>query len=285
MVDPLGASPSVTNVSPNFGSALGGDAITITGSKLAAAIAVTFGSVEAEFVVDSDGSITAISPAQDAGIVDVTVTTSGGTSATGLASKFTYKPVPVIDAISPNSGPGGTSVTITGSAFGEVDSVTFGDVAAEFVIDSDTAITTIAPAHPNGAVDITISTPDGNTAVSDADAFIFTGAVSTDLIGVTIRDGKSLSSAVDCTQKHPLVVIMPEGWDAAVLSFCISIDDINYYDLYQRNTELFVNVTPGTATVIPPEWFVVDCYVKFRSGTSAKPVAQKDDRTFMVVLN
>lgn len=175
-------------------------------------------------------------------------------------------------------------MTITGSNFTDVDSVTFGDVAANFVIDSDTSIHAIAPQHPSGDVIITISTPDGNTAISEAGAFTYTGVVSPNLTGVTIPRGGSLSPALDCTQKHPLLVFMPDGWESAVLSFCISIDDVEYFDLFQANTEVFVNVTPHTATVVPPEWFMVGCYVKFRSGTTKAPVVQDDDRTFMVVL-
>ena len=40
-----------------------------------------------------------------AGPVDVTVTTSGGTSATSAADLFTYDAVPTVTAIAPTSGP------------------------------------------------------------------------------------------------------------------------------------------------------------------------------------
>jgi hypothetical protein len=54
------------------------------------ATSVKFGLTSAvSYVVNSDTSITAVSPA-GTGTVDVTVTTSGGTSATSAASKFTY---------------------------------------------------------------------------------------------------------------------------------------------------------------------------------------------------
>ena len=279
MADPQAAGPTVTGISPTIGTSLGGDAVTITGSKLSGAVSVNFGRVAtAEFTVDSGGSITAITPAQDAGIVDVTVVTSGGTSPPSV--QFTYKAPPEITAITPNTGTGGDSIVITGSGFSEVDSVTFGDVAANFTVDSDSSITADAPHHPNGDVVITVSTPDGNTT----GAFTYTGAIL-NLTGVTIPSGESLSSALDCTLKHPLLIFMPrEGWDAAVLSFCISVDDVHYYDLYENNKELFVNVTPNTATVIDPKWFVTGCYVKFRAGFSREPLPRSDDRTFMVVM-
>jgi hypothetical protein len=85
--DPL---PTVTGVAPNTGSAGGGDTVTITGTGFTTATDVSFGSVSASFTVNSDGSITAVTPAGTAGTVDVTVSTVGGTSATGTADQFTY---------------------------------------------------------------------------------------------------------------------------------------------------------------------------------------------------
>ena len=285
MIDTLAASPTVTGVSPNIGTTLGGDSVTITGSKFSSATEVEFGTVATDFTVNSDSSISAISPPQDsAGTVDVRVSVGGSTSGITAADRFIYKAPPDITAISPNTGKPGDSVTITGSNFSEVDSVAFGDVAANFVIDSDTSIQATAPNHPNGAVNITISTPDGNTAVSDAGAFTYAGVVSQNLTGVTIPGDGSLSTALDCTIKHPMLIFMPEGWDSAVLSFSISLDDDVYFDLWRDNKEMFVNVTPNTATVIRPEWFLVGCYVKFRSGFSKSSVPQSDDRTFMVVM-
>ena len=280
MAEPQAAGPTVTGINPNIGTTLGGDSVTITGSKLSGAVSVNFGRVATvEFTVNSDGSITATTPAQDAGIVDVAVITAGGTSPPSV--QFTYKAPPEITEISPSSGQPGTEVTITGSGFSNVDSVTFGDVAANYVIDSDTQITALAPQHPNGDVVITVSTPDGNTEST----FTYSGAVSSNLTGVTIQRGEALSSALDCTLQHPMLIFMPtEGWDAAVLSFSISVDDVHYFDLYDNNKEVFVNVTPNTVTVIDEKWFVVGCYVKFRAGFSKDPLPRSDDRTFMVVM-
>lgn len=63
----------------------------IAGSGFTGATAVDFGSTAAtSYTVNSDAQVTASSPAGSAGTVDVTVTTAGGTSATGSADKFTY---------------------------------------------------------------------------------------------------------------------------------------------------------------------------------------------------
>jgi hypothetical protein len=69
--------------------------VIISGSGLTDATAVMFGTTAAaSYHVDSANQITATSPAGSAGIVDVTVTTSGGTSALSASDKFTYAEQP-----------------------------------------------------------------------------------------------------------------------------------------------------------------------------------------------
>jgi phosphodiesterase/alkaline phosphatase D-like protein/phage gpG-like protein len=88
--------PTVSNVTPDEGPEAGGTSVTITGTNFNEAAAVEFGSSAAtSFEVLSATSITAVVPA-GAGTVDVSVTTSGGTSATGSADKFSYVPVPTV---------------------------------------------------------------------------------------------------------------------------------------------------------------------------------------------
>jgi large repetitive protein len=77
-------------VSPNAGPVAGGTSVTITGAGFSGATEVDFGGVAAGFVVNSDSSITAVSPAGSAGTVDVTVLTIGGTSAASASDQFTY---------------------------------------------------------------------------------------------------------------------------------------------------------------------------------------------------
>jgi hypothetical protein len=80
----------VTQVEPDFGPTHGGTAVRISGISLSGATAVMFGSTPAaSFTVQSDSSIIARSPS-GTGTVDITVTTPGGTSATGVADLFSY---------------------------------------------------------------------------------------------------------------------------------------------------------------------------------------------------
>ena len=70
----------------------GGTTVTITGTGFTGATAVDFGTAGGEQFHGQlgDTQITATSPAETAGTVDVTVVTPGGTSATSSADQFTY---------------------------------------------------------------------------------------------------------------------------------------------------------------------------------------------------
>jgi hypothetical protein len=84
-------------------------------------------------------------------------------------------PPPTVTAVSPNEGTsaGGTSVSISGSAFEEVKSVKFGSVNAEsFTVNSEGSITAKAP-RGTGTVDVTVTTPAGTSTSGVADHYTF----------------------------------------------------------------------------------------------------------------
>jgi hypothetical protein len=81
--------PTITSISPISGPSTGGTSVTIVGKEFNGVTSVNFGSNGAAFTVNSESSITAISPANN-GAVDVTVSSSKGISATNAADQFTY---------------------------------------------------------------------------------------------------------------------------------------------------------------------------------------------------
>jgi alpha-tubulin suppressor-like RCC1 family protein len=82
--------PQVVRVEPNTGVKEGGTSVAITGFNFTGATAVKFGSTNAtSFTVNSDTSITAVSPA-GTGAVDVIVATPEGTSYTSPRDTFRY---------------------------------------------------------------------------------------------------------------------------------------------------------------------------------------------------
>ncbi len=87
------AAPTVSAVTPNSGSTAGGNSVTISGQYFSGATEVQFGGNAAMFTVVSDTEIDATAPAEAAGTVGLTVTTSNGTSATGSQDQYLYLPV------------------------------------------------------------------------------------------------------------------------------------------------------------------------------------------------
>jgi alpha-tubulin suppressor-like RCC1 family protein len=87
--------PTIAGLQPSSGPAGGGTSVTITGSGFTGATAVSFGSnAAASFTVNSDGSITAVTPA-GRGTVEVGVTTPDGSTTTVNGSEeFSYEAPP-----------------------------------------------------------------------------------------------------------------------------------------------------------------------------------------------
>ena len=83
--------PTVTSLGTSSGSSAGGTSVAITGTNFTGTQEVYFNGVPAtSFTVNSATSITAVTPAQYAGVVDVSVQTYAGTSATSSSTQFTY---------------------------------------------------------------------------------------------------------------------------------------------------------------------------------------------------
>jgi hypothetical protein len=184
--------PTVTKVEPGKGPAAGGTSVMITGTNLTGAT-VRFGpNSAASFTVNSETSITAVSPALTSGTnakVAVTVTTPEGTSPITVESKFVYEPV--VTEVRPRSGSpaGGTNVTIVGKGFkassvapGEaehglwVQAVRFGATPTTVELPRESPfgeeMTAVAPAG-TGTVDVTVNTQAGTSPITPADQFTY----------------------------------------------------------------------------------------------------------------
>ena len=141
-------------------------------------------------VIVSATQLTATSPAEAAGQVDVKVTGPGGTSATGTADHYTYVAAPTVTGVSPTSGPlaGGTTVTITGSNLSGATAVDFGVTPGTNVIaTSATQITAVSPAETAGFADVTVVTVGGTSATSLADEFTYVAPPT--LTGLSVTGG------------------------------------------------------------------------------------------------
>jgi hypothetical protein len=178
------AVPALMRMKPKTGPVAGGTTVTITGANFRPGTTVYFGTTPASSVtVNSPTSITALSPAHLAGIVDVTVTTAGGTSATSKADRFKF--TPTISSVSPGGGStaGGETVTVTGTGFisGQT-TIKFGARKATSVSCAswdvanptlETTCTVTAPMHSAGTVDVRGTVNKATTPRTPADRYTY----------------------------------------------------------------------------------------------------------------
>jgi hypothetical protein len=81
----------ISSVSPTTGPVAGNTPVTINGTNMAGATAVTFGGVAGTIVSVTDAQIQAKSPPEAAGLVDILITTPSGTSlANAPNDQFTF---------------------------------------------------------------------------------------------------------------------------------------------------------------------------------------------------
>jgi hypothetical protein len=149
-VQQLTLLPTITSVSPGYGSQSGGQAVTITGTGFSTASTVRFGSSPATgTTVVSPTQITARTPAAAAGSVDITVTTSAGTSPQAAGDVYTYT--------------ADTALTLAPSS----PSVVYGSTAS-FTAD----LSSVQPNPPETLagqrLDLLATTPSGTTTVATA---------------------------------------------------------------------------------------------------------------------
>ena len=223
-----GARPEVTHVStfaeghegPAQGSTAGGTEVVIKGNNLLSRgdscifseptggspgepslpgcsdVIVYFGSEPGLVVAASKHEIDVFSPPHAAGVVDVTVTTPGGTSSKTSADHYTYLgptpvpgsgPAPKVTAVSPDRGPasGFTTVTISGqdllpagtSACVECAHVTarFGSSTVPVLEGTQERLLLVSPPHDPGTVDVVVTVQGNSSATSAADRFTYTG--------------------------------------------------------------------------------------------------------------
>jgi hypothetical protein len=190
----------VSAVSPASGPGAGGTKVTITGSDLADADAIYFGSAAAsEFEVRSANEILAVAP-HGSGTVGVTAMTPEGPSHGGVLDRYTYEGS-TVTALSPTRGPdgGGTSIEITGTRLLGASAVQFGSTpASSFEVVSETQIDAVSPAG-SGTVQVTVSTPEGTSTATPASEFTYLPppVAATEAASTVRRDSATLEGSVD----------------------------------------------------------------------------------------
>jgi len=174
-------NPSITSVFPAVGDVAGGTQVTLVGTGFAGNATVTLGGTPQPGVSVTDGtSLTFTTTAGTAGSQTLVVSNGPGFTA---STSFTYVAMadPTITAITPDSGGGGTMVTITGSGFDANTEVLFGVdaltgqgglLATNVTVVSATRIECTTPGGAAGLT--TVMVRDSSTGQSDVLVGAFT---------------------------------------------------------------------------------------------------------------
>lgn len=164
-IRPAGATLTAVATSEATGSGTGpttgGTLLTITGSGIDPAATVTVdGSPCGSVTVSGGGTqLTCTTPSGSPGAKQVTITNPNGGPTYG---SFTYvNPTPTVSAVSPQTGAssGGNTVTVTGTGFVDVSSVTVGgQPCTSVVVASSTSLTCVVPSGTVGiAADVVVT--------------------------------------------------------------------------------------------------------------------------------
>ncbi len=172
------AHPVINGIAPAAGAPEGGAEVTIYGYNIGGATAVKFGTTDAaSFRVVSANEIVAVAP-PGTGVTYVWVVTPEGPADVrwGLETvEFTYKAVPVVTSLTPNTGPltGGSTVYVEGRNFENTLWVQFGSVNTHtFSVVNSNRIAVLLPPG-SGMVDVQVVTPEGMSQSSAASKFTY----------------------------------------------------------------------------------------------------------------
>lgn len=147
-----------------YGTTAGNTLITFTGTGFLSVTNITFGGTACtSIVLTSDTSMNCRTPARAAGAVTIAIINPSGTLS--LPAAYTYEDAPTFTAISPAAGAaaGGTTVTLTGTRFLSVSSVTFGGTACTSLsVVNATTLTCVTPAKAAGQYTVVVNNVSGS---------------------------------------------------------------------------------------------------------------------------
>ena len=185
-------APTITSVSPNTGTATGGNPVTINGTGFQSGASATIGGAPLSGATVTPTAISGTTPAHATGAVNVVVTNPDTQSAT-CTNCFTYvapAPAPTITSVSPTSGTsaGGATVTVNGTNFQTGATAAVGGVALTATTVSATAIPGTTGAHAPGAVNVVVTNPDQQN-VTATNAYTYNAAAAPTVTSVSPNTG------------------------------------------------------------------------------------------------
>lgn len=177
-------SPVVIGFAPISGGV--GTTVVVTGANFATVTNASFNGVSANGTIDSATQLTLTVPA-GATTGPITVTSPAGTGTSVI--NFMVIPTPSISSFTPNIGPVGTSLAITGTNFLNATSVSFNGVSASFTVTSASQVTANVPAGATTGT-ISVRTP-GGVAMSASSFTVITAPANDNFTAAQVISGNS----------------------------------------------------------------------------------------------
>ncbi|MDR3502421.1 MAG: IPT/TIG domain-containing protein, partial [Legionella sp.] len=273
-------APTLTGITPNTGSVIGGTVVTLTGTGFTLNSTVSFGGLPATSVTfSSPTSMTATVPAYISGSLAVDVVVNNGASNATLSGGFTYlATTPVISSVSPNTGSvqGGTLLIISGSGFVPGTTVTLGGVdATSVIVLNSTTLTAVTPAYVSGSLikDVTVNNSAGNFTLHSGFTYIgvapvlstispisgsVTGGTTVTITGtgfipgMTVSFGGVAATDVEAVNATTLTAVTPSHAagvvDVVVNNGVSSATSVGAYT-YIANAPVLTAISPATGGV------------------------------------
>ncbi len=273
-------APAITTVSPNTGSPAGGDTITISGSNFLSGATVEFGSSAAMSVqVSSATQIQAVTPAESAGLVNVTVQNSDGQVATavnaylfGTSTTGPILPAPpqaTVNATFPNT----TGYTVTNVTPGQLQ-----------------AAINNASCNPNGTV---LQLPKGDvetggftlplkTCASGQWIIITTAGVTLPAQGTRLDPSLYVGQLARLTTAVPVAVVATVA-NVAVNSYWLSGLELEQAAVAASNEAVDIGYASATPSQLPSNIVIDRCYIHGKASNQVSRLVNLNENNVAVV--
>jgi hypothetical protein len=247
------AAPTISSISPNSNlSVAGGTEITLTGTGFDSTFTTTVGGTNCTSKTYSSAtSSKCVAPAKSVGSTQAVVTrTPYGTS---TAVNVTYQFTPTVTAVSPDKGVTnytGAVITITGTNFTDVNSVTVGgEACAQYNVVNNTTITCTLPSFVTaGTKSVLVTTAGGtnsaNTLYTAVEKYLTLSAPATVSIGAlpdTFSSG--LSTATVSTNS-------PSGYNLSLQSSSANLTETMTPTAVIPTISGYTSASPASASVV-----------------------------------
>jgi len=236
-----GNTPYISGLSVASGPV--GTSVTITGSHFGATLGsstVTFNGKAASPASWSDTSITA--PVPSGATTGPVVVTVGGVASNGSTFTVTSAVTPTVTSLNPNSGPVGSSVTITGTNFGANQ----GSSTVNFYNNQAATVTTWS------ATSIVVTVPAGAT---NGNVVVTVGGIASNGVTFTV----TTSSSPTISSLNPT---------SGPVGTSVTITGTNFGTSQGLSTVTFNGVNAGTAT----NWSATSIVAPVPTGATTGPV-------------